>query len=176
MSERFADPPGPAWEELSRDQYDLVWDRFDDAFGFRPSMSAEGWPAIREPRPSVTFDLSVIEDGPARGSAYDAINAEALRSFVWALPEAETMLALDWQHPAYRFHPARQAGTWAAEWKIPVYPDGDYYAFLTEDFASGTFGHPWERTICVFGERLVSSLARSFETWLPAKRKNGEAP
>jgi hypothetical protein len=87
------------------------------------------------------------------------------------LPEAETLLALDWQHPAYRFSPARQALTWAPEWKIPVYPDGDYFAFLTEDFTEGTFGHPWERTICVFGERLVGSLGGSLATWLPVERR-----
>ena len=56
---------------------------------------------------------------------------------------------------------------------MPVYPDGDYFAFLSEDFSEGTFGHPWEKTICVLGERLVRSFGRSLETWLPIKRENG---
>ena len=47
----------------------------------------------------------------ARAAAYDAINAEALRAFIWALPEAP-MIVLDWQHPAYRFTPAAQALSW----------------------------------------------------------------
>jgi hypothetical protein len=175
MSERYAEPPGSAWAELSRQDYDTWWAKFDDTFGFRTSVSPEGWPAIREPSPSVTFDLSVIEDGARRGSAYDAINAEALRCFVWALPDLEEMIVLDWQHPAYRFRPATQALTWRPEWSVPVYPDGDYYAFLTDDYREGTFGHPWEHSLCVMGDRLVGSLARSLETWLPIKRRNGHA-
>ena len=79
-----------------------------------------------EPSPSITFDLSVIPGGARRGAVYEAINAEALRAFVWAMPDRHELIALDWQHPAYRFVPANQALTWAAEWKIPVYPDGDY--------------------------------------------------
>ncbi len=136
-------------------------------------MTAEAWPAIHEPAPSVTLDLGVIEDGARRGSAYDAINAEALRCFVWALTDADELFVLDWQHPAYRFRPAVQALTWRPEWKVPVYPDGDYYAFLTADLREGTFGHPWERTLCVMGERLGDSLGRSLATWLPVARRDG---
>lgn len=172
MSERFAEPPGNAWIELVRSEYDGYWAAFEDRYGFRAGTSAESWPAITEPTPSLTFDLSGIPDGAERGAAYDAINAEALRAFVWALPGAE-LIVLDWQHPAYRFHPANQALTWRPEWEVPVYPDGDYVAFLTEDFADGTFGHPWEQTLCVMGERLGSTLGRSLETWLPVKRRDG---
>lgn len=115
----------------------------------------------------------MIEDGAPRGAAYDAVNAEALRAFVWALPDVDEFLALDWQHPGYRFRPAAQALTWRAEWRVPVYPDGDYFAFLTPDLSEGTFGHPWERTICVIGERMCSSLGASLSTWLPTKRRDG---
>jgi hypothetical protein len=157
---------------LDRVENDDYWASFKARFGFRAGVSPEAWPAISEPVPSVAFDLSVIADGPQRGAAYDAINAEALRAFVWALPNAE-LIVLDWQHPAYRFRPAIQALTWRPEWRVPVYPDGDYYAFLTQDLGEGTFGHPWEQTLCVIGERLGASLGRSLETWLPTKRRDG---
>jgi hypothetical protein len=173
VSERFASTPDAAWVELDRKEYDANWARFDERFGFRAGVDPESWPAIREPSPSVTFDLSVIPDGARRGAAYDAINAEALRAFVWAIPDRHELIVLDWQHPGYRFYPAAQALTWQAEWKIPVYPDGDYFAFLTEDYTEGTFGHPWEKTICVMGERLIDSLAHSWSTWLPIKRRDG---
>ncbi|SDJ08406.1 Protein of unknown function [Frankineae bacterium MT45] len=173
MSERFASRPAPAWTDIDEQDCKALWARFDQRFSFRAGVDPKLWPAIREPSPSVTFDLSVLRDGAQRGAAYDAINAEALRAFVWALPDCDEVIALDWQHPAYRFNPANQALTWGAEWKIPVYPDGDYSAFLTEDYSEGTFGHPWEQTICVMGERLVDSLARSWATWLPVKRKRG---
>jgi hypothetical protein len=158
---------------VDSDEYRALWARFDERFGFRPGVDPGSWPAIREPIPSVTFDLGAIADGATRGSAYDAINAEALRAFVWAMPDSRELIVLDWQHPAYRFMPSTQAMTWQAEWKIPVYPDGDYSAFLSEDYAEGTFGHPWEKTICVMGARLIESLGRSWATWLPIKRRDG---
>jgi hypothetical protein len=172
VSERFAVPPGDAWVEVDRVEYDALWARFDDCFGFRAGVEPTTWPAIREPSPSITFDLSVIPEGAKRGAAYDAVNAEALRAFVWVLFDCKELIVLDWQHPAYRFAPATQALTWQAEWKVPVYPDGDYYAFLSDDYSEGTFGHPWEETICVMGERLVNTLGRSWATWLPIKRRN----
>lgn len=172
MSETYSEPPD-AWTELDAASYDEVWARFDRRFSFRPGVDPKTWPALREPTPSVTFDLSVIPDGPRRGAAYDAINSEALRAFVWSTPDLEELFALDWQHPAYRFRPADQALTWQAEWKISIYPDGDYYAFLADDFSEGTFGHPWERTLCIIGPRLCASLGRSLVTWLPIKRQDG---
>lgn len=135
-------------------------------------MSADAWPAISEPTPSLTFDLSVVGDGPQRAAAYDAINAEALRAFVWALPNQD-LIVLYWQHPCYRFSPSNQALTWRPEWRIPVYPDGDYYAFLTDDLSEGTFGHPWEQTLCLIGARLCTALGASLQTWLPLKRRDG---
>jgi hypothetical protein len=57
-----------AWVELPRHRYDKVWDRFDEAFGFRPSASPEGWPSFREPAPPATWriaDLSA-EFSPCR--------------------------------------------------------------------------------------------------------------
>ena len=85
-----------AWQELDRADYDRYWARFDRAFGFRPGVGPDSWPAISEPVPSVTYDLSVVRDGPERGAAYDAINAEALRAFVWSMPEISELVVLDW--------------------------------------------------------------------------------
>ncbi|WP_433539254.1 DUF2716 domain-containing protein [Micromonospora sp. CA-249363] len=48
-------------------------------------------------------------------------------------------------------------------------------AFLTPDLNCGTFGHPWEKSLCVFGERLVEPLAHTLDAWLPRKRVNGRA-
>jgi hypothetical protein len=173
MTERFDTTPQPAWTQLTDAEYDDLWSRFEGLYGFRASTAADRWPAIHEPAPSITFDLSVIDDGPRRGAAYDAINAEALRCFVWALDDVEELVVLDWQHPAYSFRPTLQAATWDAQWRVPVYPDGDYYAFLTPDLREGTFGHPWEQTLCVIGDRLGKSLGRALSTWLPMLRSDG---
>jgi len=174
VSERFPNDAVEAWQELDRADDDQYWARFSTSYGFRAGAKPDSWPAISEPVPSVTYDLSVIQDGAERGAAYDAINAEALRAFVSAMPEISELIVLDWQHPGYSFSPTAQALTWRAEWKVPVYPDGDYHAFLREDFSEGTFGHPWEQTLCVIGERLIQSLGRSLSTWLPTKRSDGQ--
>jgi len=68
-------------------------------------------------------------------------------------------LVLDWQHPSYWFRPHAVAD--ATRWPpspVTPFPDGDYYIFLTEDMSQGTFGHPWEQTLCVFGNDLVDDL------------------
>jgi len=63
MNERFAEPPEDAWTELDRSEQDRFWATFHSKFDFRAGVSPEAWPAINEPVPSVTFDLSVIADG-----------------------------------------------------------------------------------------------------------------
>jgi len=57
-------------------------------------------------------------------------------------------------------------------WPTTVFPNGDYTIFLTEDMSTGTFGHPWEQTLCVFGEPMVSALVPMLASWLPIKRSN----
>lgn len=175
MNERYAEHPGPAWAQMDSVAYDYAWASFEQRYGFRASTKPERWPAINEPPDSLTLDLSCIGEGPRRAAAYDAVNAEALRCFVWALPDVEELVVLDWQHPAYRFKPAVQALTWRAEWQVPVYPDGDYFSFMTPDMAEGTFGHPWEQTLCLIGERLITTLGRSLSSWLPVRRAGGKA-
>ncbi len=44
---------------------------------------------------------------------------------------------------------------------IPVLPNGDYYVFLSPELDWGWFGHPWEQTICIFGERLLAAVAEN---------------
>jgi hypothetical protein len=169
----FGSPLPPGWGQLV--DRDRNWDRFSAKFGFQPGVNESAWPAIDEPIPSMTFDLTApVDVEGAWQSRFDAVNAEALRCFVSEFTEDPTFVVLDWQHPGYRFNAAIHAATRDAEWRVPVFPDGDYYIFMREDLSEGTFGHPWERTLCVFGERLVGSLGRTLATWLPVIRLNGQ--
>ncbi len=164
------------WRELDDGAYRAIWDAFDELYGFRPGVSPSTWPAIQEPTPSLTFDLSVIPDGATRAVAVRAINSEAQRCFVYELA-GEPMVVLDWQHPTWSLSPADEALNPYSDDPIngqpTVYPDGDYYAFMTVDLREGTFGHPWERTLCVMGDRLVKSLGATLSTWLPIVRVDG---
>jgi hypothetical protein len=167
-----------AWKQIDDESYREVWDRFDEKFEFHPS-GGKPLPVIRDPTPSVTFDLS-IPAGPQFASAMAAIEAEALRCFVTELSDVDVLFVLDWQHPAYEFRPAIEALDIQPKDFVngypSVYPNGDYYAYLAPDFSEGTFGHPWEPSLCVIGPRMIDSLARSLSTWLPIKRVDGREP
>ncbi|MFI5490500.1 DUF2716 domain-containing protein [Micromonospora echinaurantiaca] len=144
-----------AYRELTGDEK-VVWDRFDALFDFRPSMHR--YPAITEPTPSVTWSLNGLEDDP--GYARLDRLVEVIHTGFTALAGAGSILRLDWQHPSYRVWPSLvgpenidppgQPG-----WPVSPYPDGDYYIYLAEDFRFGTFGHPWEPSLCVFGGDLL---------------------
>jgi hypothetical protein len=61
-----------------------------------------------------------------------------------------------------------------AGWPLSPYPDGDYFIYLASDVTFGSFGHPWEQTVCVFGERLLARVADSLDALLgPSIRRDG---
>jgi len=160
-----------AWTPLGEDEYVRVWRQFDDLFRFTPGMDPALWPAIREPDGAITVDLRPIfaDEGANFAAGEAAVNALVLRALVAITGPDERLLALDWQHPAYHFTPHDHALT-DDDWTVPPFPNGDYYAFLSLDMTTGTFGHPWEQSLCVFGERLVAALLPSLSAWLPVRR------
>ena len=168
----MAESTPAGWRPLSAEEAREHRERFAAAVGFQPSTDPADWPGITEPPGSMTFDLTV-PPGPTWAATYAAVNAEALRTFVTALPDVPEWIVLDWQHQAYAFRPAEQLLSDEPRWAVPVYPDGDYYTFLTPDHTAGTFGHPWERTLCVFGHPLVATLGLTLGTWLPVVRVGG---
>ncbi|MER5261087.1 DUF2716 domain-containing protein [Actinosynnema sp. NPDC002837] len=129
-------------------EHDEVWRLVDRLLDFRPSTRA--FPGITEPPGSVTWHLNVDEDG-----------LDELQSVIVAgLREAgdEELYWLDWQHVGYRFEPDRVGRPGQPPWPGHAYPDGDYFLYVTRDLRLGTFGHPWEHTLCVFGESLVAQV------------------
>ena len=163
-------PPG--WTVL--DDQQLLWERFTDAFGFRPGGREPTRPVIAEPAPSITVDLTVPDDrvGVWR-SRVDAVNAEALRCFVTEFAEDPMWVVLVRQDFCYRLDAAVHAATRHPDWRVSAYPQRDYSIFLREDFSDGIVGQPWEQSLCVFGERLVGSLGQTLATWLPVIRIDG---
>lgn len=157
------------WREVD---YGSAWKPFNQRFAFEPDYYERDRPAIQLPPGALVIDLGPISGrGGARWTAgVAAVNAAALRSFVW-LAEDEELVALDWQHPAYRYSAARQVVADALP-AIPVYPDGDYYAHMTSDLRWGTFGHPWQQTLTIWGDELIASLGAELLTWLPRHRQS----
>ena len=158
-----------AWKQIV--DYEQVWTPFDERFHFRPGMDPTTWPAIVEPAGSVTFDLSPIFDRDDGGFSADeaAVNQLGLDAFTEIWPDDTKLVALDWQHPAYWFWPHRQADL-DEYWRVPMFTNGDYYALISMDWQQGTFGHPWEQTLCIFGSELTSALVPRLDSWLPIKR------
>lgn len=160
------DVEGAVWQVLD---YDEAWGPFEAAFNFRPNYYEGSAPAIRIPEGAVVVDLRPVFASPgARFAAGEAaVNAASARAFVWVCGDEE-LTALDWQHTPYRYSPARHVLA-GAEWKVPVFPNGDYYVHTTSDLRLGTFGHPWQEWLCVWGEQLVDSLGAELLTWLPQR-------
>lgn len=152
------------WSEFTDDEYAENWDRVYSDLKFKPDYHERSKPAISEPRPSVTFDLSanltvekILE-----------INDLLLDSFRAITEAGHLMYWLDWQHTCYSFDPQRTDGTGPISW----YPDGDYYLFLASDFSFGTFGHPWQESLCVFGESLLKLAEQAFRETLTVLRES----
>ena len=161
-----------AWEPVP--DYERFWTPFDERYAFRPNPSRSPPPGITEPSDSVTFSLAPIYSR-VPSVTEDLINDAVLTAFLQVFDERERLIVLDWQHTSYWFRPHVHAST-ETEWQVTPVPDGDYYSFLSEDMWSGTFGHPWEGTICVFGRELVDALAPTLSTLLPIIRRGGVAP
>jgi hypothetical protein len=158
-----------AWEAVSRVADEPAWYWVYDKLAFWPSTYAHAWPGFREPAPSRTWDLSPgnldrasaeFRLGPYAVEEHQ-VSAIALAAFREVCGPDDWMWALHWQHQSYRVRPHRM--TDGARWPVPVFPRADYHLFLASDFSFGTLGHPWERTLCVFGEKLVPAFERHGE-------------
>lgn len=146
--------------------YDVAWAPFE-RFHFEAKYHETNQPAIALPEDALVVDLApvFVNEGALFAAGEAAINASALRAFVSLAGELE-MTALDWQHTPYRYSPARHALANIEAWPIPVFPNGDYCIHLGPGAVWGTFGHPWQRTITLWGRCLRESLGAELLTWL----------
>lgn len=168
-----------AWQDLEPEMfgqiYKRIWDSFYAKFAFHPSMEPSSWPGIKEPSPSVTYSISSLYGGDEDyfNSSINDLHEKALSAFRKCSKMEEPLYVLDWQHPAYLFFPhvPFAAEHWE-NWKTSVFPDGDYYIFINHDLSFGTFGHPWEQTICVFGEKLIHEFEKNLPNIFKEIRRN----
>jgi hypothetical protein len=172
------------WLEVVGAEEAAIWDRFETFCQFRPSMNPDHWPGIVEPVPSLTWDLaarrSEIGQEWRSGSWRWAVNADEIDRLVLTalrdcLTESEWIYVLDWQHPTYKCWPHRfDTDREAEERPVEVFPNGDYHAFVHPDLRWGTFGHPWEATLCVWGHELIAAVhARSHDGLTRLHRRDG---
>jgi hypothetical protein len=153
------------WIELNDNEYSEVWNRVCKSFNFRPSVHKKDWPSFQEPAPFITYDISKISK--YEDCIVNEWNEIALRVMKECTDEDELIYILDWSHQFYLFNPH------SSKTKIWCYPDGDYYIFLPKDFRWGILTHPWEKTICIFGEELLSCFRKYKPKMLQAVKRQG---
>jgi hypothetical protein len=136
---------------LTDPEYGKVWDTFEDRFDFRPSVNGP-FPAISEPPQSITFSLAPNVDDEMLSELQTAI----FDAFAVTGAFTDEIYYLDWQHKCYALDSGSAKNSWTNG-----FPDGDYAILLAKNMLSGTFGHPWECSICFFGDQFVSAILRN---------------
>ena len=113
-----------------KSERDRLWDAFYLHFDFKPGMNSS--PAIREPTPSLTFDLSPIfsAEGAAFTNAETRVNDEVLAARQSAFGDRR-LAVLDWQHPAYWFQPEGFQPADSRTGPSPSSPKGEYHMTIT---------------------------------------------
>ncbi|WP_218058164.1 DUF2716 domain-containing protein [Streptomyces sp. Wb2n-11] len=156
-------------------EYQRVGDRCYEDFLFRPSMSSFTWPAIEEPVASVTWSLAALDDDPSY-ERLDRLVAVVEQGLSSCGGPTDTLFALDWQHTSYRFAPQEVGGLGQRVWPLSPYPGGDCCIFIAEDFRFGSFGHPWEESLRLFGGELLDIASTEVDKVLdPPVRRSGKA-
>jgi len=95
----------------------------------------------------------------------DELASAVIDSFREVGAVSDEIFRLNWGHASYAYN--------LAECPLGAgFPDGDYEILLSEDMSFGTFGHPWEHSICIFGDQLVKSFLKRRPTILFAVIRN----
>ena len=132
-----------------REEYDRIWNAVFENFDFLPS-----------PYPGVTtFEI----DMPHRIYCLPELvwddEQEALIDQLMADVVHEEIYALDYNHLAYAYTPGEARLQWPGAEEFPThYPNGDYYFFVAKDLSYGWLGHPWQKKLTLFGEKMLHLL------------------
>jgi hypothetical protein len=155
-------------------EYGEMWARIHSQLSFAPDPKQ--FPGIAEPAPSVTWPLGSAFDTVESFDSLEESLTDIFRRHLPAVVPAEDLYWLDWHHVGYRFDPQRVGGAGQPEWPGAAYPNGDYYLYVTADLRLGTFGHPSEHTLCVFGADLLAATEAELTDLLgpPLRKSSGE--
>ncbi|GGE71577.1 DUF2716 domain-containing protein [Priestia taiwanensis] len=141
------------WIPLTEKEYDHIWDKVYKELKFEPSISV--FPSFQLSSPFITYDISHCFEE----AEYDDLEEKVWCVFQELTLSNEYILALDWQHECYWVNSHLNFGKDEFVGQIlSLFPDGDYYFFIQKDFKWGYLGHPWEKSITIFGEELVNAV------------------
>jgi hypothetical protein len=145
-------------------EYADLLDRFTRKFTFRPSVHT--FPALAEPENSVTWAEHL--------GAADEIQAIVRRGLAACTAPGELVFWADPHHLGSAADLRRVDGPGQPRWREPVAGDGDYAINTTFDLRFGTFAHPWEDSLCVWGADLLQETQEALDAVLPRLRTGGQ--
>lgn len=147
------------WIKINEKEENEIWDKIYNDLKFKPSVHPNDWPSLQISAPYMKYDVSDIYKDNKYEELYKDLEEKMENIFVECTKENEYVLALDWQHQCYYFNPRIESiRDEFGEWPVPIFPNGDYYFFIQKEFKWGFLGHPWEKSISIFGEELIQSI------------------
>lgn len=179
MSEESEEELPVGWRPPEKKASDDAWQFFYANLNFYPSVEFGNWPGISEPPSPETYSIADIY---GRGEArYNEATLSLCKlyheTFRRSVADEDYVLALDWHHPSYQFYPHSNFNYQSEEdWSVLAAPNGDYYIFKTRDLKNWCFGHPWEQSICIFGDRFTEAFDNLKPAGLDKKLRSGGAP
>jgi hypothetical protein len=167
------------WAELDRDVGRVLWAEFADRFRFRLGIAAGEFPAIIEPTLSVVWDLGSVFAGDFPGGFRAGVRMVAA-SVLGTLQDCtdwwESVAFHDYAHPSCLMRPHKvDEPEDVPGWDVGgLFPNGDYTIFVGRDHGFGILGHPFEHSLCVFGESAVSAFTTRINGALTVLRRDGQ--
>lgn len=141
------------WTALHQIEEALVWDEFTDRL-LRPGGS------LHIPTPAVTWIIPDLLDPTSQASLEDEglLTLTIFDALRQVTSTGEYVLALNWDHPCYRFFPHRGVRkAYRDYWAVPVWPRGDSHHFVAPGFEHGILA-TWAGEIHVFGQTLIEEV------------------
>lgn len=148
-----------------------IWNYFYDTFSFNPSPNPEHWPSIKSNRVNLKIDIKNLWGDTYNETVFDDFEEKAIQAFTSINNDEEYVYVLDWQHDCYfvnmnRINEFKNDLISKYNHSISFIPDGDYYIFITKNLENIWFGHPWEKTVTLFGDKLINAFKESAPIFL----------
>lgn len=143
------------WKILDTIEYNHAWDFVFSKCHFKPYEKQE---LITLPNPNLCLDISQFYNDGFSEDLYKELH-ESAHAWFEKISNGKRMYALNWQHDCYSFStdsPFEKDEF--GEWLIPVFPNGDYTFFLTQDFRNGIFADGINFRLLIWGESLIKIL------------------
>lgn len=150
------------WTELRFAEEKAMWAKVHKELHFKPSIYPKDWPSLQLREPYIIYDIRDDFDYSRYEELYKDLEEKMIKVFKKVTLENESIIVLDWQHVCYHFNPRLE--TIKNEFDrgpVPLLPEGDYCFFIQKDFQWGYLGHPWEKTVSVFGEALITQIEQN---------------